>query len=193
MAQFRVVAHSLQVLCGMADGEIVHKYSSLLDRTLGEPSEFPKLEISQVLHTNPYPCAQNGQNQAKRTSRGPKQEQAEQSENGRHCIQHDHDLAMRQPTLEKLVMDVLTIGGEHRSTADKTTQHRKNRLQNWKAKRDHRNGNGKDRRRFLGALQGKCTQDETNEQAPAVTEKDRCRIKVKPEESDDRARQCDGQ
>src|SRR6266436_8282645 len=64
MAQFHVVACSLQVLCGMPDSEIVHNYFSLLDCTLGKPPEFPKLEISQVLNTKPYTCAQNGKNQS---------------------------------------------------------------------------------------------------------------------------------
>src|SRR6266446_83906 len=107
VAQLKVIAHGLQFLGSVADSEITDKYAPLLHRTVCNSPEFSKLGIPQVLHTKPYACAQNSQNQPERASSWPKQKQAQQSEKSRHSVQNDHNLALRHPAREKFVMDVV--------------------------------------------------------------------------------------
>src|SRR5439155_9319471 len=141
----------------------------------------------------PHARAEHGENQPQRGSGRPQQKQAEYSEYRRDSVQDNYDLAVRHAELEQLVMDVLAIRGEDRFAADQTTKNRKDGLQNRQTERDHRNGHGDDSGRFLGTLQRESAQHEPDEQASAIAEKNRCRVKVVPEETKNSASQGDGQ
>src|SRR3954466_9048842 len=99
---------------------------------------------------------------------------------------------MRHAPLQKLVMNVLAVRREHRPTADESAQDRKRSLEYRKAKRYNRNRYGNDRRSLLCTVQSQRAEHETDEQASAISQKNRCRIKVVAEKTENRSRQCQG-
>ena len=92
---------------------------------------------------------------------------------------------MGHAVLQKLVMDVLAIGGEDRAPADQAANDGEHRLQNGEAKRYDRNRHGDDRGGLLSSMQGKSTQQKSDEQAAGVTKENGRRIEVESEESQD--------
>ena len=83
-----------------------------------------------MLHANPDADSQHGHDQPKRTPRGPEQEKAQHGETRRDSVQHDDDLAVGHAMLQKLVVDVLAIGGEDRAPADQAANDGEHSLQN---------------------------------------------------------------
>src|SRR5262249_20623144 len=108
-------------------------------------------------------------------------------------IQHNDHLAVRQTTLQKLVMNVLAIGGEDRSSADEAPQHRESGFENRESERNYRNRDGNHGRSFLCTLERERAQDKADEQAAAVTQENGRGIEVETQESQDRAGQGNGQ
>src|ERR1700722_11188693 len=90
-------------------------------------------------------------------------------------------------------MNVLTIGREYGLTANQPPQDRQSGLKNRQTEGDDRNGDGNDSRRLLGALQCQGTQHESDEQTPAITEKDGGRIEIKTKKPKDGSSQGNGQ
>src|SRR6266851_6168924 len=90
-------------------------------------------------------------------------------------------------------MDVITIGRKYRSAADEAPHHGESGLKNRQTEGDNRNSYSYGRRRLLGAHQCQGTEHKSDEQAPAVTREDGCRIEVETQKTQDRSSQSNGQ
>src|ERR1700756_1021141 len=94
--------------------------------------------------------------------------------------------------LQELVMDVLTVGGEDGSSTDEAADDREHCLENRQAEGDDGNRDGYDGRRLLRTIECKGAEQETNQQAARVTQKDGRRIEVVAQKSQNRACEGDG-
>ena len=81
-----------------AHGKIVDDDLALLDGALRHPPQFAKLQVVQMLDTQPDAGAHHGEHKSQRTSGRPQQEQTEQSKQCRDSVQNDDNLAMREKT-----------------------------------------------------------------------------------------------
>ena len=63
-ADLIVVGSHLQLLDGTTDREVVNEYLPLLHRAPSDPAKLAKLQIPQVLHTEPHAYPENGEHQA---------------------------------------------------------------------------------------------------------------------------------
>src|ERR1700722_14362874 len=93
---------------------------------------------------------------------------------------------MRMAALQKFVMNVFAVSREYRTAAQKTPENRQRSFKNGQAERNHRNRDGNNRRRLLRALQGKRAQDESDEQASAISQKNSRRAEIKTQKSQNR-------
>src|SRR6266576_4583810 len=89
-------------------------------------------------------------------------------------------------------MDMLTVGGEDRSSADEAADHRQDRFENRQAEGDYRNRDRNDGRRLLRTIECEGAEQETNQQAARVTQKDGRRIEVVAQKSQNRTCEGDG-
>ena len=96
---------------------------------------------------------------------------------------------MRQAHLEQLVMDMFAISRENRPSTDQPPQDRQRGFQNRQAKGHNRNRDRHQGGSLLSPGQCQRAQHKSDEQAPGISEKDRCWIKVKPQKSQN----CSGQ
>src|SRR5208283_2389887 len=159
---------------------------------MGHAGEFTQLEISEVLNPDPDAGSEDSEYQAQGTSRRPQQKQTEQGENGRHTVEKDHHLAVRESVLQKFVMDVLGVGGKDGASADQAAQNGEGGLENRKSEGNYRNGDGDDGGSLLGAFEGEGAQQKSDEEAAGVSQEDGRRIEVEAEESEDGAGERDG-
>src|SRR5271170_5996798 len=122
MPNLLVVASGFEFLGGATDGKVVDEDLALLESALGDAAEFTQLEVAEALDANPDADSKHSENQAEGTAGWPKQKQAEQREHGRDTVENNHDLAMSEAVLQQFVMDMFTIGSEHRAAADQTPE-----------------------------------------------------------------------
>ena len=94
--------------------------------------------------------------------------------------------------LQKLVVDVLAVGGEDGASADQAADDGERRLQNWQAERNYRDRDGDDGGRFLRAFESQGAEHKSDEEAAGVAQENRGRIEVVTQEAEDRAGQGDG-
>src|SRR5579862_6631742 len=89
-------------------------------------------------------------------------------------------------------MNVFAVGGKHRSSADQAAKDGEGRLENRQAERDNRNRDCDNGWRLLRSFESKCAQQEADEQAARVSQKNRCRIEVVTQKTKDRSGESDG-
>ena len=75
MTNLSVVLSAFQLLDSPSNCEIVDEDPSLFDRSLRDPLDFNKFQISQMLNAKPDSRADDHQHQAQRVSLGPQQKQ----------------------------------------------------------------------------------------------------------------------
>ena len=98
---------------------------------------------------------------------------------------------MRHPQLQELVVNVLPVGGEDRTSGDEPPQDRQSGLQNGQAEGNHRDRHRDDGRCLLSTLQREGAQQKPDELAPAITQEDGCGVEVESEKAEDPTRQRD--
>src|ERR1700722_5573559 len=94
--------------------------------------------------------------------------------------------------LQKLVVDVLGVGGEDGAPADEATDNGERRLQNRQAKGNHRNGHSDNGGRLLRAFQSQSAEHEADEETARISQENRSGIEVVTQETKDRPGQGDG-
>src|ERR1700730_539281 len=97
-----------------------------------------------MLYPNPNARPKHGKNQSQSTTSGPQQKQAQQSKDCGHTIENYHYLPVRHPTLQKLVVNVLTISAEDGAAADQSAYYRKRSFEDRQSERNHWNRHGND-------------------------------------------------
>ena len=125
-----IIARNLEFLGGAADGHVVYEDLRLVERAVGNASQFAKFQITEMLNTDPDSDPQDGEHKTQGAACRPQQEQAQHGKSCRNAVEDDHDLAVRHAVLQELVVDVLTVGGEDGPAADQTADDRERRLQN---------------------------------------------------------------
>src|SRR5277367_3660565 len=113
-----------ELLFGAAHGKIVNHDLALVDSALRHSAQFTKLQVIEMLDTQPYAGADHGQDESECTAGWPEQEQTEHGKHGRNGVKNDHHLAMRKPHLQQLVMDMFAVGREDGASADETADDR---------------------------------------------------------------------
>ncbi len=191
-ANLLVIASDFEFLRGAAEGQIVDENLGLVEGAVRDAGQFTEFEIAEVLNADPDSDTQHGEHETEGTSGRPQQEQAEHGETGRNCVKNNHDLAVSHSMLQELVMDVLTVGGEHGSSADEAADDREHCLENRQAERHDRDRDGNDGWRFLRTIESQGAQEKSYEQAARITQEYGRRIEVVAQKSQDGACKSDG-
>src|ERR1700677_2521359 len=89
------------------------------NRTMSHPPKFPEFHVAEMLPSKPTARTEHSENQAKHIASRPQQEQAEQGKQSGDSVKRDHDLPMRKPTLQKFVMNMLTVRSKNWPAAEK--------------------------------------------------------------------------
>ena len=85
-------------------------------------------------------------------------------------------------------MDVLAVGGEDGASADEAANDGENRFKNRQAEGDDGDRDGDDCGRLLRTVEGKGAEEEADEKAAGIAQKDGRGIEVVAQESEDRRR-----
>jgi hypothetical protein len=100
--------------------------------------QFPEFEVTEVLNADSKFRCQNGEHKSQGTPARPQQEQAQHGETRGDAVEKNHNLAVSEAMLQKLVVNVLAVSSEHGPSPNKAPDNRQNSFKNRKAKRDIR-------------------------------------------------------
>src|ERR1035438_4855072 len=168
----------LEFLDCAAYREIVDNDLTLLNGALRHSTQFAKLRVVQLLHSQPYPRSHDRQHKSQGASRRPQQKEAKHRKYRGDGVENDYNLTMRKPHLQQLVVNMFAIGGEDRSAADEPSQNGKQGLQDRQSERHYRNRHRHECRRFLRSRQSQRAKHEADEQAARVAQENRSGIEV---------------